>query len=61
LYIHTVRAGETLYSIAQEYSASVADLILFNGLTRVNRLAVGQSLAVLLPSLRHLVETRSRR
>lgn len=56
MYIHTVRAGETLYSIAQEYSASVADLILFNGLTRVNRLAVGQSLAVLLPSLRHLVQ-----
>lgn len=47
--IHTVQPGETVFSIASLYKISVEDLLLYNGLTAEDKLAVGQNLLILLP------------
>ena len=41
--IHTVQAGETLYSISRKYAVTVADLKAYNNL-ETNDLAVGQTI-----------------
>ncbi len=43
LKIHTVKAGETLYSISKKYKISVKDIKLYNNLTS-DSIALGQVL-----------------
>jgi peptidoglycan endopeptidase LytF len=47
---HKVRRGETLYSIARRYRASVTNIIRWNRLSKPYNLAVGQILRVYYPS-----------
>ena len=42
---HTVKSGETLFSLSNQYNSSVEDLIRWNGLTS-NNLRVGQNIKV---------------
>ena len=51
MQIHTVHAGETLFSIAETYGVNLKILAAFNGLRPPYALAVGQSLAVLFPAV----------
>lgn len=44
--IHTVQAGETLMRISQQYDVSIDDILLVNGLTDPNVIAVGQQLTI---------------
>ncbi len=53
--IHVVKAGETLYSIAQQYGASISLLASDNGLSQPYALVEGQTLVILYPSLVHTV------
>ena len=43
---HKVEPGQTYYSISRLYNVSVNDLLAWNRLTRNDKLAVGQSLAI---------------
>jgi len=45
-YVHTVAAGDTLYSIAVEYNVSATEIVAANGLTDQNALFVGQDLLI---------------
>lgn len=47
---HTVRRGETLYSIALEYGQDYKDLVAWNGLDNPNLIRVGQVLQVAPPA-----------
>lgn len=42
--IYTVKNGDTLYNIANQYGTTVENLVSVNGLTRPNNLAIGQNL-----------------
>lgn len=42
---HTVKSGETLFSLSNQYNSSIEDLIRWNGLTS-NNLRVGQNIKV---------------
>ena len=53
MIIHTVRAGETIYSIANNYGVSESLLSLNNGID--GPLVVGEELVVLFPSITHTV------
>lgn len=44
--IHTVRTGETLYSIAQNYNISQNDIARINNITNPNEISVGQNLFI---------------
>lgn len=44
--IYTVKAGDTLYNIANRVGSSVEELVRVNGLTRPNDLAIGQNLFI---------------
>lgn len=55
MIIHIVKPGETLYSIAREYGVSVQVLSINNSVTDPQTLAVGQSIAVAIPSVTHTV------
>jgi len=44
--LYTVRAGDTLFAIAQRFGTTTADLIALNRLTNPNRIFVGQTLAL---------------
>ncbi len=50
MLIHVVRRGDTLYSIARRYGASVSRLRSDNGLSENQALVVGQALIVTLPA-----------
>lgn len=54
MVIHTVRAGETLYSVAQKYNVSPNLLALNNGIT--GSLVVGEDLVILFPEQTHTVQ-----
>ena len=54
--IHIVKAGETVYSIARQYSIPFSQLAVDNGLTEPYRLAVGQALVVQFPDRVHTVQ-----
>lgn len=43
---HTVRAGETLYSIARRYNTTVARIVQVNGISNPNFLRLGQVLTI---------------
>lgn len=44
--IYTIKAGDTLFRIAQTYNTSVEKLVSLNGLTRPNDLAIGQNIFI---------------
>ena len=56
MLIHIVRAGDTLYSVADLYGVSVERLRTDNGLSPSQQLVVGQALAVLIPSVIYTVK-----
>ncbi|MBE6616876.1 MAG: LysM peptidoglycan-binding domain-containing protein [Ruminococcaceae bacterium] len=53
--IHTVRRGDTVYSIAREYGIPPTRLITDNILENPGRLVVGQDLIILYPTITHTV------
>ncbi len=55
MIIHTVKPGETIYSIAQNYDITIGRLIEYNGLLAPYTLAVGQTLVILYPKTVHTV------
>ncbi len=55
MIIHTVKQGETVYSIARMYSASPSQIIRDNGLGPSGYPAIGQALVVAVPSITHTV------
>lgn len=44
--VHVVKSGDTLNKIAQQYGTTVNKIASLNNLTNVNRISVGQSLAI---------------
>lgn len=50
MYIHTVKEGESVYSIAGEYGISPAKIIENNGLKNPDRLTLGRELLILVPT-----------
>lgn len=55
MVIHVVKAGETLYSLSQEYGIPVSLLSLDNGLEVPERLVPGQALVIRFPQQLHTV------
>ncbi len=55
MVIYTVKAGDTVYGIAEYYGVSVKRLISDNALTEPASLAVGQALLILFPEVTHVV------
>lgn len=56
MILHTVKSGETAYSIARRYGVSPERLIYDNGISAVaNALPIGLSLVVLVPNRTHTV------
>lgn len=55
--IHVVKAGESLYSIAQAYGVSIARLMADNQLPDPSRLAVGQTIVVRYPQQTYTVQS----
>ena len=55
MQIHTVLPGESIYSIAQEYSVPPTRIITDNLLRSVSDLVVGQDLVILYPTVTHTV------
>ena len=56
MIIHTVKPGETAYSIAEEYGVSPSLLIAQNALLYPSDLVVGQTIVVLFPSNTYTVQ-----
>lgn len=54
--IHTVKPGESVYSIAQHYKVPIERIISDNELIDPGRLAVGQTLVIRYPKEYHIVE-----
>ncbi len=55
--IHVVKSGDSIYSIAQQYSVSPVKLVEDNGIANPNLLAVGQALLILYPKVTYTVKT----
>ncbi len=55
MFIHIVKAGETLNDIAAMYNVSSERLISDNGVLEPNNLVVGQAIVVLIPEVIHTV------
>jgi len=55
LIFHTVKPGETVYSISQQYQISSQRLISDNALYGFNGLVVGQCLLIAIPDIIHTV------
>ena len=55
MVIHTVRKGDSIYSIAREYGVPPSRIITDNMLENPSKLAVGQSLVILFPTQTHTV------
>ena len=56
MIIHIVKPGETVYSIARQYSASPSQIIRDNGLGPSGYPALGQALIIAIPKVTHTVE-----
>ncbi len=48
--IHTVKKGETIFSIAEKYTTSPEKIIEYNGIRNPNKLAVGNKLLIVIPT-----------
>ncbi len=57
MIIHTVKAGETVASIAELYSVPATRIISDNFLTDADRIAVGQTLVILYPMITYTVKS----
>ena len=55
MVIHTVKHGDTLYSISKTYGVSPSKIIENNGLKDPNRLSVGKKLLILTPTKSYTV------
>ena len=55
MLIHTVRRGDTVFSVAREYEVPAARIITDNLLTDPGRLAEGQDLLIQYPTVTHTV------
>ncbi len=55
--IHVVKSGDSIYSIAGQYSISPVKLVEDNGIANPNLLAVGQALLILYPKVTYTVKT----
>ena len=55
MLIHTVRRGDTVFSVAREYEVPAARIITDNLLTEPGRLAEGQDLLIQYPTVTHTV------
>jgi spore germination protein len=55
LIIHIVKQGETVNSIASQYSVSPDRVVIDNGIEGLEGLVVGQALAILIPKVIHAV------
>ncbi|MBQ2279419.1 MAG: LysM peptidoglycan-binding domain-containing protein [Clostridia bacterium] len=53
--IHTVQSGDSVYSVAREYGVPPSRIITDNLLDNPGRLAVGQDLVILFPTVTHTV------
>jgi spore germination protein len=56
MVIHTVKAGETVASIAEKYSVPASRIITDNFITDADKLAVGRTLVILFPRLTYTVK-----
>lgn len=56
MVIHTVKEGETLFSIANAYQTDLQRLITDNGLRNPGNLVIGQTLVILFPTEIHTVQ-----
>lgn len=56
---HTVRAGETLFSLAQQYGLTVEELAAANDISNVNVLEVGQQLEIPAPGTVEITPTET--
>lgn len=56
MYLHTVKKGETLYSIALEYGVPFELVAVNNGIYLPEKLPVGQSLLIVYPDIVHTVK-----
>ena len=50
MYIHTVKEGETVYSIAEKYGVSPSKIIENNLIAQPSKLIVGEELLILVPT-----------
>lgn len=57
--MHTVRAGETLFSLAQQYGLTVEEVAAANDITNVNVLEVGQQLVIPAPGTVEITPTET--
>ena len=56
MIIHVVQSGETIYSIAEYYKIPVDRLILENGITNFDNLAIGQTIVIVQPETLYTVK-----
>lgn len=56
MIIHVVKKGETLSSIADLYGKSVERLILENGITDPDKLAIGETLVIVYPQIEYTIQ-----
>ena len=57
MVIHVVQPGETINSIAEYYNIPVDRLILENGITNSDNLAIGQTIVIVQPETLYTVQT----
>ena len=54
--IHVVQSGETIKSISEQYKIPIDRLILENGLTNSDKLAIGQTIVIIQPEILYTVQ-----
>lgn len=55
MVVHTVKSGDSIYSVSKEYGISPAEIIAVNRMRNPGRLAVGQTLVIRKPKITHVV------
>ncbi|GGC78545.1 hypothetical protein GCM10007216_06280 [Thalassobacillus devorans] len=55
--VYTVKAGDTLYSIAKKYNVSVSDIVAANQLANANLIQVGQKLIIPVSTVSYTVKS----
>lgn len=56
MIFHVVKDGETIQSIASYYGISVRKLKIYNNLTDMDVLVIGEALLILIPEITHIVK-----